>query len=133
MISEKVYNCKLSFLEPFHFFTCFCFRRFSDSSTMSLEERLNKKSWSGWEKLCHKRLKCFSTYIDRKKSSEYVFLVAQQVLKWSQDDSRSERFGLVWFYGLSTIVSYLMPNPFNIYILNIYDFVWLRFTAYQPL
>ena len=21
-------------------------------------------------------------------------------------------FGLVWFYGISTIVGYLMPNPF---------------------
>ena len=25
-------------------------------------------------------------------------------------------FGLVWFYGISTIVGHLMPNPFNIYI-----------------
>ena len=33
-------------------------------------------------------------------------------------------FGLVWFYGLSTIVGYQMPNPLNTYILNIYDFVW---------
>ena len=23
-----------------------------------------------------------------------------------------EDFGLVWFYGISTIVCYLMPNPF---------------------
>ena len=43
------------------------------------------------------------------------------------------RFGLVGFYGLSTIVGYLMPNPFYTYILNIYDLVWLSFMAYQPL
>ena len=30
-------------------------------------------------------------------------------------------FGLVWFYGISTIVGYLMPNPVYSYILNIYD------------
>ena len=30
---------------------------------------------------------------------------------------------LVWFYGISTIVGYLMPNLFYTYILNIYDFV----------
>ena len=24
--------------------------------------------------------------------------------------------GLVWFYGISTIVGYLMPNPFYTYI-----------------
>ena len=24
--------------------------------------------------------------------------------------------GLVWFYGISTIVGYLMPNPLHIYI-----------------
>ena len=28
-------------------------------------------------------------------------------------------FGLVGFYGISTIVAYLMPNPLYTYILNI--------------
>ena len=42
-------------------------------------------------------------------------------------------FGLVWFYGISTIVGYLIPNPLYKYILNIYDLVWLDFMAYQPL
>ena len=36
-------------------------------------------------------------------------------------------FGLVGFYGVSTIVGYLMPNPLYTYILNIYDLVWLGF------
>ena len=40
---------------------------------------------------------------------------------------------LVWLYGISTIVGYLMPNPLYTYILNIYDLVWLAFMAYQPL
>ena len=43
------------------------------------------------------------------------------------------RFGLVWFYGISTIVGYLMPNPLYTYILDIYDWVWFGFMAYQPL
>ena len=30
-------------------------------------------------------------------------------------------FGLVGFYGISTIVGYLMLNPLYTYILNIYD------------
>ena len=42
-------------------------------------------------------------------------------------------FGLVWFYGISSIVSYLMPNLLYTYILNIYDLVWFSFMAYQPL
>ena len=42
-------------------------------------------------------------------------------------------FGLVRFYGISTIVGYLMPNPLYAYMLNIYDFVSLGFMAYQPL
>ena len=29
-------------------------------------------------------------------------------------------FGLVWFYSISTIICYLMPNHFNTYILNIW-------------
>ena len=33
-------------------------------------------------------------------------------------------FILVGFYSISTIVGYLMPNPFHTYILNIYDLVW---------
>ena len=42
-------------------------------------------------------------------------------------------FGLVGFYGISTIVGYLMPNPLYTYISNMYDLVWLGFMAYQPL
>ena len=30
-------------------------------------------------------------------------------------------FGLVRFYGMSSIVGYLMPNPVYLYILDIYD------------
>ena len=41
-------------------------------------------------------------------------------------------FCLVWFYGKSTIVGYLMPNPLYTYILNIW-FVAFGFMAYQPL
>ena len=33
-------------------------------------------------------------------------------------------FVLVWVYGISTIVGYLMPNPVHTYILNIYDLIW---------
>ena len=29
-------------------------------------------------------------------------------------------FGLVWFYGISTIIGYLILNPVYTYILNIY-------------
>ena len=32
-------------------------------------------------------------------------------------------FSLIWFYGISTIVGYLMPNPF-IYI-NIYIYIYI--------
>ena len=42
-------------------------------------------------------------------------------------------FGWVGFYGISTIVGYLMPNPLYTYILYIYDLVWLGFMAYHPL
>ncbi len=43
---------------------------------------------------------------DRKKLDEISFLI-------------SDSFGLVGFYGISTIVGYLMPNPLYTYILNI--------------
>ena len=39
---------------------------------------------------------------------------------------------LVGFYGISTIVGYLIPSPLYTYILNIYDLVGLGFMVYQP-
>ena len=44
------------------------------------------------------------------------------------------RFGLVGFYGISTILGYLKPSPLYTYIyIYIYDLVWLDFMAYQLL
>ena len=40
---------------------------------------------------------------------------------------------LVWFYGISTIVGYLMPNHLYTCISNIHDLVLLGFMTYQPL
>ena len=40
---------------------------------------------------------------------------------------------LVSFYGISTLVGYLMPNPVYTYTLNILYLVWLAFMTYQPL
>ena len=40
----------------------------------------------------------------------------------SLDNEKRERSSNAWFglfYGISTIVGYLMPNPFSTYILNI--------------
>ena len=39
-------------------------------------------------------------------------------------------FGLVGFYGISTIVGYLMPNPLYTYILNIY-MVWFGWVLWH--
>ena len=39
----------------------------------------------------------------------------------SAEQNSSGWFSLVWFYGISTIVGYLMPNHFYSYIMNIND------------
>ncbi len=44
-----------------------------------------------------------------------------------------KEFGLVGFYGISTIVGYLMPNPLIHPLLDIYELIWWTFMAYQPL
>ena len=54
------------------------------------------------------------------KSSLYIYI-------------RYIRFVLVGFYGISTNIGYLMPNPLYTNILNIYDLVWLGFMTNQPL
>ena len=40
---------------------------------------------------------------------------------------------MIWFYGISIIVGYLMSNPLYTYILNIYDLVCLGFMVCQPM
>ena len=44
-------------------------------------------------------------------------------------------YDLIWFVFcyISTIIGYLMPNTFYTCISNIYDLLWLGFMAYQPL
>ena len=44
-----------------------------------------------------------------------------------------EKKRLIGFYGISTLVGYLMPNCLYPYISNIKDLIWLGFIAYQPL
>ena len=53
------------------------------------------------------------------KSSLYIYI-------------KYKGFGLCWFYAISTIVGYLIPNPLYTYILNIKDLVCVGFMAYQP-
>ena len=35
---------------------------------------------------------------------------------------------MVWFYGISNVVGYLMPNPVYTHILNIDGLVWFNCT-----
>ena len=62
--------------------------------------------WFGWVLLHINHYKLFNA-----KFSLYIYI--QYIL-----------FGLVQFYGISTIVGYLMPNLLYTYILNIYELVW---------
>ena len=54
------------------------------------------------------------------KSSLYIYI-------------KYKGLSLVGFYGISTIVGYLMTNPLYTYILSRYDLVWFSSLAYQPL
>ena len=71
--------------------------------------------WFGWVLRHINHFRVFNA-----KSSLYIYI--KYIL-----------FAFVGFYGISTIVGYLMPNPLYTYILNIYDLLWLGFMAYQPL
>ena len=71
--------------------------------------------WFGWVLLHIKHCWVFNA-----KSLLYVYI-------------RYILFGLAGLYGISTIIGYLMPNPFHTYITDIYDLVWLGFMAYQTL
>ena len=67
--------------------------------------------WFGWVLWHINHCRLFNA-----KSSLYIYI-------------RYICFNLVGFYGISTIVGYLMPNPLYTYILNIYDLVWFAFMA----
>ena len=62
--------------------------------------------WFGWVLWHINRCRLFNA-----KSSLYIYI-------------KYIGFGLVWFYGISTVVGYLMPNPLYTYTLNIYGLVW---------
>ena len=69
---------------------------------------LNMYDWFGWV-LWHINL----SRLFNAKSSSYIYIK----YIW---------FGWVEYYGISTIVGYLMPNPLHTYILNMYDwFGWV--------
>ena len=76
---------------------------------------LNNIIWLGWVLWHVNHCRLFNA-----KSSLYIYIK----YIW---------FGLVGFYGISTIVGYLMPNPLYTYILNIKGLFGLGFMAYQPL
>ena len=68
--------------------------------------------WFGWVLWHINHCRLFNA-----KSSLYIYIKYIQI-------------GLVGFYGISTIVGYLIPNPLYTYILNIYDLVWLGLMVY---
>ena len=55
---------------------------------------------------------CLKKINDYFLSNDCFSKICNMILDW---------FGLVWFYGISTIVGYLILNPVYTYILNIYD------------
>ena len=92
----------------------------------------------------------FTIYTSTSTMNKIYFHVAEGILKCLQQsniiylDNKQcvkiliSNLDLVWlgcfgvfFFGISTIERYLMPDP--LYILNIYDLVWLGFMACQPL
>ena len=48
-------------------------------------------------------------------SLENVVATFSKGISWKENNSVT---GLVWFYGISTIVGYLMPDPLSTYILK---------------
>ena len=69
--------------------------------------------------------------MEAKKGEKNVSVSRYLFLKYTMEQ---ESDGLmVWFYGISTIIGYLMPNHLYTHILRIYDLVRLVFMAYQTL
>ena len=61
------------------------------------------------------------TKFGEKNKNKSKFSFVEQ--KWHGKTNKAE-FALVGFYSISTIVGYLMPNPFYTNILNTYGLMW---------
>ena len=70
---------------------------------------------------------------ETKLNYSLLILVIFQNIILPDNHKKVKLLGLVWFYDISTIVGYLMPNPLCTYISNIYDLVWFGLVAYQLL
>ena len=80
------------------------------------------------------RVKAWNTFLSSKLKLKLVGKIwLSSVNGKSVFEDNSYLVGLVGFYGISTIVGYLMPNPLYTYILDIYNLVWFGFMAYQTL
>ena len=64
-------------------------------------------------------------YLRRERELLETKLSSRNLIKRINSILKMDNGGLVWlgFYGISTIIGYLMPNPLYINILNIYDLV----------
>ena len=62
-----------------------------------------------------------------------IIINSEKLIQVYKKLNLTERRVLVVFYCVSTIISYLIPNPVYTYILNIYGLVGLGFMAYQAL
>ena len=76
---------------------------------------------------------CVESYHETKFLMLFIFcLFSMKSLTFLRVDMQKEKgqkwtgnvaypfIGLIWFYGISTVVGHLMPNPFYTYILNIW-------------
>ena len=65
---------------------------------------------------------------ESKKKNDNENIQRKEKILENISKSRNIRYrdgeGLIGFYGISTIVGYLMPNPFYTYTINTYDLVW---------
>ena len=76
------------------------------------------------DNILHSSARIFKNINNRKYHFSHSLLnFAAKDVNNPKDASIS--FSLVGFYGISTILGYLMPIPFYTHILNIYDLVWL--------
>ena len=78
-------------------------------------------------------MNCFVCALTSPEYNTKLASGGQVYCYYSQVYSNYIEFGLGGFYGISTIVGYLMSNPFYTHISNIYDLAWLGLVGFHDI
>ena len=108
------------------YFTCnFCLKINTNNNGLKTSSCVNYQEEKNLSSCCECNFSWVKSKNKKAKRLTNAWILSRDLKKAGEHQVGSNtncKFGLVWFYNISTIVGYLIPNILYTYILNIYDF-----------